>query len=112
MGPSADKDADTDAEASSDASTADATETPPEPAAPEDPEEAAFKEKWIELMTKKRKAKEEEDYDAAGEAKEELDELVKAEEARLTAKKKQSIADEDFIEAKKIKQRIAKLSEL
>merc|ERR1711920_32036 len=109
--PPSEYDVDGDAETANEAgSKADAAA--PEPAAPEDPEEIAFKEKRIALMTKKREAKEAEDYDTAGEAKEELEELVKAEEARLTAKKKQAIADEDFIEAKKIKQRLAKLSEL
>merc|ERR1740121_2642711 len=70
--PSPQSDVDTDAETSSEAgATADAAEAPPEPAAPEDPEEVAFKEKRTALMTKKRQAKEEEDYDTAGEAEEE-----------------------------------------
>jgi len=89
-----------------------ASEEPAAPAEPEDPEEITFKEKRVAMETKKRKAKEEEDYGVAGEVKEELQALVKAEQERLTAKKKQAIADEDFQAAKKLKQRIERLSEL
>jgi len=102
----------TDADSADDSWTAPPSEEPAKPAEKADPEEAAFKEKRAALLTKKRVAKEEEEYDLAGEAKEELEQLVKAELDRLNAKKKQAIEDEDYKEAKRIKNRLEKLAEL
>merc|ERR1740121_1184365 len=82
------------------------------PAESADPEEITFKEQRAALLEQKRKSVDTEDYDKADEAKEAIQELVQAEEKRLQAKKTQAIADEDFIAAKRIKSRIAKLSEL
>lgn len=91
---------------------ADEPAEPAKPAEEGDPEEAAFKAKRVELETKKREAKDAEDYDAAGEAKQALKELVEGEKERLNKKKTAAISDEDYVEAKRIKAKLAKLSEL
>eukprot|EP00443_Scrippsiella_acuminata_P078460 CAMPEP_0115428368 /NCGR_PEP_ID=MMETSP0271-20121206/29942_1 /TAXON_ID=71861 /ORGANISM="Scrippsiella trochoidea, Strain CCMP3099" /LENGTH=404 /DNA_ID=CAMNT_0002853461 /DNA_START=64 /DNA_END=1276 /DNA_ORIENTATION=- len=77
-----------------------------------DPEEAAFDQKLAAIQAKKQKAKEEEDYDAAADAKEEAADLIKEEIARLNSKKAKAIEEEDYLEAKRIKMRIQKHSEL
>jgi len=77
-----------------------------------DAEEADFNQKLAAVQAKKSKAKEDEDYDAAAEAKEEASKLIEAEVARLQAKKAKAIEEEDYLEAKRIKSRIEKHSEL
>jgi len=77
-----------------------------------DPEEGAFDEKLAALEAKKSKAKADEDYDAAAQAKEEARALAKEEIKRLKEKKAKAVEEEDYLTAKRVKARMAKLSEL
>lgn len=83
-------------------------EPPPAAARAADPEDEVFVTTLKELKQQKQKAAQDEDYDAADEAKEKSVALKQAEAKRLNAKKKTAIADEDFVEAKRIKALIAK----
>lgn len=86
----------------------------PEPPAPEQAQPAdlgveEFKTKRAELEKNKRVAADAEDYDAADAAKEEIQALVTGEIDRLTQRKKDAIAEEDYLAAKAYKQRAEKL---
>jgi len=86
-----------------------ATPSEEAPAPPTDPEGDAYLEKRRQLNEKKRKASQDEDYDLALSINEELKEAKDKEMARLKAVKNKAIEEEDFITAKAVKARIAKL---
>jgi len=73
---------------------------------------SSYDRQRAELAARKRKAVEEEDYDAAQDLKTQLESLTEAELKSLKEKKAKAIESEDFLAAKKIKDRIARLSEL
>lgn len=75
-------------------------------------EDQEFEDSVKKLQTKKAAAVEEEDYDAADKAKEEILALKEAEAKRLGTKKAAAIDQEDYAEAKRLKQRLARMSEL
>mmetsp|Transcript_57847 Transcript_57847/g.149441 ORF Transcript_57847/g.149441 Transcript_57847/m.149441 type:complete len:373 (-) Transcript_57847:129-1247(-) len=77
-----------------------------------DSEEKAFEKLKAELEKKKKQAKQDEDYDKAGDFKEELDALTKSEVERLKKLKSIAVEEEKYVEAKRIKQRLNALGEL
>ncbi|CAE8733917.1 unnamed protein product [Polarella glacialis] len=79
------------------------------PPAEIDIEGEEFEKELLGLEIKKGKAKKDEDYDLAGELKDQVISLRAAEVKRLTAKKAKALEDEDYIAAKVIKGRLAKL---
>lgn len=78
----------------------------------EDDDAAAFTRKRAALERQKQDAKKNEDYDAAGEAKEEIAELTRQEVERLAALKDAAVAEERYMDAKRLKQQLKKLEEL
>jgi len=75
-------------------------------------EDEAFEKSHRKLITRKKEAAEDEDYDLAHKIKEELQELKANEKVRLNAAKTMAIDDEEYKEAKRIKSRIARVEEL
>lgn len=96
-------------EEASSSETATEEEPPLEPAPIADPEDEAFDNNLKELLAKKKRAAEDEDYDLADEAKEQTSQLTQEEVKRLKAKKAAAIENEDYVAAKKIKSRLASL---
>jgi len=75
-----------------------------------EPEEIdAFETEMKELLKQKENAKKDEDFDLAAELKEKADSLKAKELERLKAEKAKALEDENYMEAKKLKSRIAKL---
>jgi len=74
-----------------------------------DSDDGGFASKLLDLENRKKKAKEDEDYDLAQELKDEAVKLKRAEVERLTNKKDEAIAAEDYLQAKKLKARISKI---
>jgi len=86
---------------------------PPKPVKPVlDADDEAFETKLKGLMEKKKKAAADEEYDLADEAKDHIAEAKSLEAKRLKAVKAKAIDEEDYPEAKRVKQRIARLEEL
>lgn len=85
-----------------------ATEEPTD----EDDASADFNRQRAALKKRKEDAKKEEDYDAAGEAKDELAKLTREEIERVAALKDAAVAEERYMDAKKLKSRLQKLEEL
>jgi len=77
-----------------------------------DVDDEAFEAEVGKLLSKKRKAADDEDYDLAEKVKEQVDELKAEEAKRLEASKAKAVEAEDFKEAKRVKQRLARLEEL
>jgi len=74
-----------------------------------DEADAVFKAKLAELEAKKEKAKSDEDFDLAAETKVEISTHKAEEVKRLQALKAEAIGQEEYGQAKSLKQRIAKL---
>eukprot|EP00929_Paragymnodinium_shiwhaense_P109081 TRINITY_DN75455_c0_g1_i1.p1 TRINITY_DN75455_c0_g1~~TRINITY_DN75455_c0_g1_i1.p1 ORF type:complete len:358 (+),score=140.33 TRINITY_DN75455_c0_g1_i1:85-1158(+) len=86
-----------------------AKEDVPPPPKELDEDDEAFEKARRKLKIKQTEAAEDEHYDVAQSAKEEVEELVKKELERLKAKKTKAIDDEDFAEAKRLKKRLEKV---
>jgi hypothetical protein len=92
---------------------AEAPAPPPPPSKPVlDADDEAFETQLKGLVEKKKKAAADEEYDLADQAKEQISELKSQEAKRLKAVKAKAIDEEDYPEAKRVKQRLAKLEEL
>jgi len=91
---------------------AEAEPPPPPPKPVLDADDEAFETKLKGLVDKKKNAAADEEYDLADEAKDQIAEMKSQEAKRLKAVKAKAIDEEDYPEAKRVKQRLAKLEEL
>jgi len=96
-------------EASRETSSSSPSSSSEEPEVEADAESQAFEEKLKDLLDKKEAAKTEEDFDKAEQLKDKVEELKSAERSRLKAKKDEALKQENYLEAKALKARIAKL---